>query len=606
MKIIRPKTVTDGGGFARASVATYWGADGILREATTNVARVSYDPEDFTKPPTFLLEKTSTNLLVKTDYLAQWTANGATWTDNFSLSCAFSRASTKVTGYNTGTRYLYQIVPTPGVYTYSCLMKIGTQNAGTLYLDNLGGTSASARFDLYTGAINLNGSATLSAKITFIDSPDSAPATQRGWARVEMQVYITTTCSVHIWTDGGASDFIEACCPQLELGYEATSIIHTSIGTFTRAADINTNGMLSLLTETEVGGWSSASPFLAGDQVAVNHRIYEATRGRAFQVTMTVATPGVVNAVAHGMAVNQSFYFTFTGAPGGVSTYVPYYVLSPVADTFTFSATMGGAPVAVSSAGNNVSVRTLEMLNKPPASNPTLWLDAGPTNKWAVFDQSVESQTEATDYILFAVKTTSSELVDSVIVQNIENCRFARVVMQDDLEGVVYDKTISLISTSGVNDPFAYTFEPIVYADQFLLNDLPRYANATIMVSLLNPGATVKAGLCVIGLSRTLGYTQAGVSLGIQDYSVKERDTFGNSDIQEGAYSRTMNASVWVESTQRNAVINLLNSYRATAIVYVADINDPTTWLYGYFRDYSDGIDQPTVSVLNIEIESLT
>lgn len=374
----------------------------------------------------------------------------------------------------------------------------------------------------------------------------------------------------------------------------------------TEDGQVNTMTMLSLLSEADAPLHDTTKAYIMGEQVMINtggvHRIYESAVGREGPYTIANGSTNFASA-NHGLVVGQEIRLLTPPSPFAANT--TYYVQAVVnTNAFTLSATSGGA--AISATGNGTATwRTLENLNKPPLTNLSLWLDAGPTNRWAMFDQSVESQTVANDFIATAIKIPDDALADSVVLQNIEGADFARITMIDPLEGVVYDKIIPLIADSGVIDPYMYTFEPIVYMDQTLVVDMPPYAGATISISLSNIGEVIKCGLCVVGLSRTVGYTQAGLGLGILDYSTKEKDEFGNSTIEEGSYSRTMTATVWVEKSQRNAVLNLLNSFRATPLIYIGDTNDTTTVLYGYFRDYTDGIEEVSFSVLNIEIESL-
>ncbi len=73
-------------------------------------------------------------------------------------------------------------------------------------------------------------------------------------------------------------------------------------------------------------------------------------------LTISVASPGVITWVAHGLAVNTPVKFTTTGAlPTGLTAGTTYYVktvLDP--DTFTVSATPGGTVINTSSSQSGV------------------------------------------------------------------------------------------------------------------------------------------------------------------------------------------------------------------------------------------------------------
>lgn len=68
---------------------------------------------------------------------------------------------------------------------------------------------------------------------------------------------------------------------------------------------------------------------------------------KSAEVTISIASPGVITWPAHGLAVNAVVRFTTTGAlPTGLATGTTYYVKTVLdADTFTVSATQGGAVI---------------------------------------------------------------------------------------------------------------------------------------------------------------------------------------------------------------------------------------------------------------------
>ena len=65
--------------------------------------------------------------------------------------------------------------------------------------------------------------------------------------------------------------------------------------------------------------------------------------------TITIASPGVVTATAHGFNANDQVVFTTTGAlPTGLVAGTAYFVRNPAANTFDVSATTGGASINTS------------------------------------------------------------------------------------------------------------------------------------------------------------------------------------------------------------------------------------------------------------------
>jgi hypothetical protein len=238
-----------------------------------------------------------------------------------------------------------------------------------------------------------------------------------------------------------------------------------------------------------------------------------------------------------------------------------------------------------------------------PAISTTWWIDRGPTNRWKMFDGSVTSQTSAADEIEVSVVTVGR--VDSVALLNI-SAASARIVMTDAVAGVVYDETYSLVSDSGILDYYEYFFEPVTRIPDFAITDMDLYANTTITVTLEDVGGTVLCGACVIGLSKTIGDTQFGAGLGIQDYSVKVTDDFGNKTLLERAYADTMTLPVIIPNGSLDLIKKTLAGFRATPVVYIGAEEYGAMIVYGFFRDFSIVISYPTESILNMEIEGLT
>lgn len=234
----------------------------------------------------------------------------------------------------------------------------------------------------------------------------------------------------------------------------------------------------------------------------------------------------------------------------------------------------------------------------------TWWLKVGATNRWKMFDGVIQSQTSAADEIAVTL-TSATERVDSVALFNID-CASARVTVTDATDGVVYDETVNMVSDSGITDWYAYFFEPVTRIHDYVFTALPPYLAADIDVTLTDTGGTALCGACVIGLSRDIGSTQVGAQIGIQDYSVKQKDAFGNYSILERAYNKRAVFQVKVENTLIDEMQTILAGYRATPVVYVGTDEYASTMIYGFYKDFSTVIEYQDVSILSIELEGLT
>jgi hypothetical protein len=230
------------------------------------------------------------------------------------------------------------------------------------------------------------------------------------------------------------------------------------------------------------------------------------------------------------------------------------------------------------------------------------WLDLGATNRWKMFDQSVTSQTENPESIEKTFATVG--IVDSVALLNI-SASTAQIIITDTVEGVVYDETFDLVDDSGVIDGYTYFFEPIVQATDLQVTGISLYADATMEIILAEAGATVRCGACVIGQYRLIGDSQAGATIGIQDYSIKQTDAFGNFTVVERTFSRRSSFLIVVENVAVDAIYRLLSSIRATPIVWIGSDRFGATTVYGFFKDFNIEIAYPEHALCSLDLEGL-
>ena len=251
-------------------------------------------------------------------------------------------------------------------------------------------------------------------------------------------------------------------------------------------------------------------------------------------------------------------------------------------------------------------------LNHDPAAeanpaSPVWWLDYSATNRWMMFDKVVGQQTSKADSIAVALQTNVR--VDSVALLNI-SALTARVKMTSEANATVYDQTFDVTNKKTKNGWYSYYFttplsEFLRKTDLFVTN-LPPYKNAKLEVTLTDTGNTVKCGEFIYGLSKEIGGTQYGARVGIQDYSVKSVDAFGNYSVLQRAFARRGTFSVWVDATEMSTVQALLSSIRSVPTLFIgSDLIEPSM-IYGFYKDFDIDIAYTAASICSLEIEGLT
>lgn len=236
-------------------------------------------------------------------------------------------------------------------------------------------------------------------------------------------------------------------------------------------------------------------------------------------------------------------------------------------------------------------------------TDATKWLDLGPTNQLAMFDQINGTATTSSDDIDVSVDVTGRADGVGLFGLTAEN---VQVTVSTALSGTIYDETYSLISNSGINNWYDYFTEPIVYSEELVLTDIPLNNDPTIRVQITSASGGVLCGTLIIGQTRELGDTVYGFRAGIQDYSKKTVDDFGNYTIVSRPYAKRSTAKVIVENDKIDAVYQLLANLRTTPCVWAATDDRAITWVFGFWKDFVAEITNPLTSEFSLEIEGLT
>lgn len=239
--------------------------------------------------------------------------------------------------------------------------------------------------------------------------------------------------------------------------------------------------------------------------------------------------------------------------------------------------------------------------NDPTTDDGTYWLEVSSTNRWKLFNGIVQEQTEQAGGMEYVLQ--SPTVVNSLALINVD-CGEVTVQMEDATEGVVYDETFSLISDSGIQDWYAYFFEPIVRDDRLAILDLPPYANADITVTFTDTG-TAKCGALILGQFADLGFSQHGANFSIIDYSVKATDAEGRVTITDGPYANKLEVDVVLDTSAFGVARNVLTDLRTTPVVWIAEEDNRNSIVYGYYREFDIILSNPTTSRCSLEIEGL-
>ena len=312
--------------------------------------------------------------------------------------------------------------------------------------------------------------------------------------------------------------------------------------------------------------------------------------------------------------------------PTGLSTgaYLSYTAGAVTATSFTIYDSTGTSPILSTSYGMVTKFNcgfylkhdyelldTTKYADYPPIAQQS-WLDLGVINAYKMFDQSIGSATiGSTGLIDFTV--TSATSIDSVVLLSV-NAESVRVLVTEVGGATVYDKTIQCSDNTGITDWYPYFFNPIIKTSDFSFLDIPPRTGANVRIVIKNTsGLPVSIGTCVIGKQRQFGEVEYGGQVGIQDYSVKSKDTFGNITIAQRSYNKRSRWSVWMDRKLTDTFVQFLANNRATPLVYIGTEDNDLTHgsqqamiIYGFYKDFNVEISYPTQVVCSLELEGLT
>lgn len=235
-------------------------------------------------------------------------------------------------------------------------------------------------------------------------------------------------------------------------------------------------------------------------------------------------------------------------------------------------------------------------LGKPPATSPDWWLDIGPVNRVAMFDQSLGTVTSAADQIVVTLAPTG--YADSLSLMGV-----LADTVRVQVASSPYDNTVAMMYPRPVTNMYEYRFEPFEPREKVLFTGLPIGPGAQITVTVSKPGGIAVCGMCVPGMLRKFGETEFGVSVGIKDFGKKTTDQWGKPTLLEGAWSDRMTITVDVPNYLIDALKRELTRYRSKPVVWIATGLFEATQVYGTFRDFSIVIPNAKKSKCSIEIE---
>ena len=236
-----------------------------------------------------------------------------------------------------------------------------------------------------------------------------------------------------------------------------------------------------------------------------------------------------------------------------------------------------------------------------PTDAATQWTKQGATNRFKAFDGFLQDEAALTGEIPYVLQFT--DLVTDIALLRATGTS-VNVVMTDAVEGEVYNQTFALLDDSAIIDWWAYFFAPVITSDTVLIEEMPPYAGAEIAVTIT--GGDVGVGQIVAGASLALGTVKTGTGVGIESYSIKERDDFNRSIVVQRPFSDTVSFDVAISTTSVGYAKSRLAEREADpTLYYMSGGAEYGAVVYGFFIDFDILHSTSSIADCVLEIEGL-
>jgi hypothetical protein len=234
-------------------------------------------------------------------------------------------------------------------------------------------------------------------------------------------------------------------------------------------------------------------------------------------------------------------------------------------------------------------------------SDTAWWAEVSAINKMRMFDRKIGAQTENADTI--EVVVTPLQVIDVISVRNVQAATVT-VEQSTVADGVIYSKTVAM--DEPVIDWFEYWFNPIELSTEAVFTDLLPYTDAAFTVTVDNTGSPAKCGELLMGQALDAGRVQAGLSDGIDDYSLIQADEFGVRDIVERDFADNMELTILVEITRSAGLKRMLTQNRARPILVIPSGQRPDSQVYGLAETWRRTLSYPEYDIFTLTLRGLT
>lgn len=240
------------------------------------------------------------------------------------------------------------------------------------------------------------------------------------------------------------------------------------------------------------------------------------------------------------------------------------------------------------------------------------WVEAGPSNRFAMFDYLRNTGTSAQEIIHVRI-TPGQRITDIGFVglHNVASIRVRADTSASDLDtdtNVAYDVTKTLTQRE-TRSWFDYFFDKITYGASAIFEGIPLDTN--IIVDIVITGSNLICGGCVLGYAEYIGTVQRGATNDAINFSGVTRDNFGKATLVPRRSIPKTNQTLVIPATLVNTVRKVRDQLNATPALWVGleDIEGQyyfeSLLIMGFYKTFSITLDNPIAANISLELEEI-
>ena len=184
------------------------------------------------------------------------------------------------------------------------------------------------------------------------------------------------------------------------------------------------------------------------------------------------------------------------------------------------------------------------------------WNDIDPTNRYAMFDGYVSTQSTATGSITVVLKAGACNMI---YLDGLEGAKTVDVSIKDAPGGNVIFTYTGSLRGSRPSTYWQYWFNPFTSVKSKIITGIPPYSNMEITVTLTGtPASTVKCGVLGVGMVKALGRTQQGAEAKPKNFGYVKTDAYGKNIYKPGKKALDITGSAVIDRDEARQVQAIL------------------------------------------------